>query len=116
MGRPRGSSGASPGTTPRAQDAYAWLKQWIEVFGDLDPVGTKYKYVVSYILPADLHEEYMRDFTFTGLARTLHPLSQRSFTRVWHLFINQEKVRVRQKANTTTKCRGETPSELIFPT
>jgi len=40
MGRPRGSSGRSPGTTPRSQDAYAWLKQWIEVFGDLAPLAT----------------------------------------------------------------------------
>jgi hypothetical protein len=106
VGRPKGSSGSSA-TSARSHDAYAWLKRWIEIFGDLDPVGQKFKYVVNYILPADLHEEYSRDFAFSGMARNIFPLSQRSFTRVWSLFINWERVRVRRKANTTTKCRGK---------
>jgi hypothetical protein len=106
VGRPKGSSGSSA-TSARSHDAYAWLKRWIEIFGDLDPVGQKFKYVVNYILPADLHEEYSRDFAFSGMARNIFPLSQRSFIRVWSLFIHQERVRVRRKANTTTKCRGK---------
>ena len=105
MGRPRGSSGGVM-STARGMQAYAWLLTWIEVSGDQDPVGHPYKYIINFVLPAELYEEYHRDFTSNqiGLAETA--LSGRAFARVFAHFRRQEKVRVRRKANTTTKCQS----------
>lgn len=105
LGRPRGSSGGVLSST-RGMQAYAWLKTWIEITGDQDPVGHPYKYIISYVLPADLYEEYTKDFAATQIGTAEAMLSGRAFARVWGHFKNQERVRVRRKANTTTKCHG----------
>lgn len=105
MGRPRGSSGGVLSSAKGLQ-AYAWLKTWIEVNGDQDPVGLKYKYIVNFVLPADLYGEYCADLAVNQICELDLPLSCRAFTRVWAMFKKEEKVRVRRKANTTTKCQG----------
>ena len=108
LGRPRGSSGGVL-SSARGMQAYAWLKTWIEISGDQDPVGHPYKYIISFVLPADLYEEYVKDFAVAQLGTTESVLSGRAFARVWTHFKSQERVRVRRKANTTTKCQGDTP-------
>ena len=105
MGRPRGSSGGVL-SSPKGLQAYSWLKAWMEVAGDEDPVGLKYKYVVNYVLPADLYEEYCADHLTYQVHGSDETLSCRAFARVWALFKKDERVRVRRKANTTTKCQG----------
>ena len=102
MGRPRGSSGGVM-SSARGMQAYAWLKTWIEISGDQDPVGHPYKYIINFILPADLYDEYMRDFIANQVGAAETVLSTRAFARVWSHFKIEEKVRVRRKANTTTK-------------
>ena len=104
-GRPKGSSSEICSST-RGMEAYAWLKAWIEVFEDQDPVGTVYKFVVNYISVADLHEQYCRDLEASQVGAGAKALSARAFARVWSQFKREEKVRVRRKANTTTKCQG----------
>ena len=105
IGRPKGSKGGVL-STPQGLQAYAWLKTWIELAGDEDPVGMKYKYTVNYVVPAELYQEYCADYAATKVLQADTPLSCRSFARVWSLFTSKECVRVRRKANTTTKCQG----------
>lgn len=105
VGRPKGSAGGVMSTAKGLQ-AYAWLKSWIQVIGDEDPVGLKYRYTVNFVLPNDLYLEYCADLAAHTIRGTETPLSSRGFTRVWSLFKKQEQVRVRRKANTTTKCEG----------
>jgi hypothetical protein len=114
LGRPRGSFGGVLSSV-RGMQAYAWLKTWIEISGDQDPVGHPYKYIISFVLPADLYEEYAKDFAAAQLGTAETVLSGRAFARVWGHFKSQEKVRVRRKANTTTKCQG-TLSLVFYPT
>ena len=105
VGRPTGSSGGVMSSAKGLQ-AYAWLKSWIEVAADEDPVGLKYKYIVNYILPSELYGEYAAELTANRICQSELPLSRRAFTRIWSLFKIEEKLRVRRKANTTTKCEG----------
>ena len=104
IGRPNAATDGIMGSA-RSIQAYAWIKTWLEVFGDEHPVGQQYKYVVNYVLASDLYEEYSREFYADQISITSAPLSLRSFSRIWTLFQKQEKVRVRRKANTTTKCK-----------
>jgi len=104
LGRPKNKSGDSL-SSARSMDAYAWMKTWIEVFGDEDPVGVKYKYVINYVLASEIYEEYSREFYVNRITLESVPISLRSFTRVWTSFQKEEKVRVRRKANVTTKCQ-----------
>ncbi len=106
MGRPRGSSGGVISSV-RGMQAYAWLKTWMEVSADQDPVGQHYKYTINFILPSDLYEEYHADFVTNKVEIAETALSGRAFARVWSHFKKVEQVRVRRKANTTTKCSGK---------
>ncbi len=108
MGRPKGSSGGVL-STPKGMKAYAWLKSWIQLAGDEDPVGLKYKFTVNFVVPKELYQEYCVDHASNQVLEVDPPLSCRSFSRVWTLFKKQECVRVRKKANTTTKCQGAPP-------
>ena len=88
MGRPKGSSGGVL-SSPKGLQAYAWLKTWIEVTGDEDPVGLKYKFVVNYVLPSDLYEEYCSQFSAYQIGEAEVLLAGRSFVRVFTHFKKQ---------------------------
>ena len=83
MGRPRGSSGGVM-STARGLQAYAWLIHWIEVIGDEDPVGQKCKYIVNYVVPADLYEEYCADHAANRVSELEQPLSCRALRACSH--------------------------------
>ena len=113
MGRPRGSSGGVM-SSARGMQAYAWLKTWMEISADQDPVGQQYKYTINFIGPADLYEEYIADFAANRVGVAETTLSGRAFSRLWSHFKRSEKIRVRRKANTTTKCSSR-PSPSLTP-
>jgi hypothetical protein len=48
--------------------------------------------------------EYVANFHTNNMQSGALPLSQRRFIEIWGKFCRQERVRVRRKANTTTKC------------
>ena len=111
VGRPKGSH-ANPdpiGENVQKQSCYAWLKAWADVIADVDPVGIKYKLAVNFVRPQDLYAEYVRHYNSTSVLLTDAPLSFRRFCVVWEYFKREEKIRVRRKANTTTKCSGHHP-------
>ena len=109
VGRPRGPQlSLDPiGDNIQKQSCYAWLKAWVDVIADVDPVGIKYKLAVNYVRPQDLYDEYVRHYNSNTLLLSDLPLSFRRFCVVWEHFKTQEKIRVRRKANTTTKCSGQ---------
>jgi hypothetical protein len=61
--------------------------------------------VINYVLASEIYEEYSREFYVNRITLESVPISLRSFTRVWTSFQKEEKVRVRRKANVTTKCQ-----------
>ena len=108
VGRPKNTAASSDPIADSIlkQSCYAWLKAWAEVIADVDPVGIKYKPAVSYVRPKELHEEYVKHYMSNTVLLDSSPLSLRRFTEVWKYFQVKEKIRVRRKANTTTKCSG----------
>ena len=107
-GRPKGSYHISDliGNSVLKQSCYAWLKSWTEVVADEDPVGIKYKLVLNFVRLQDLYQEYKNHFLANSVLIDDTSLSQRRFGDVWEYFKGEEKIRVRRKANTTTKCSG----------
>jgi len=106
-GRPKGSSNSDPlGTSARNLACYAWLKEWVSYVGDDDPVGKSSKKVVNFVTVGELHEEYCRNYNAFNHLRSDTPLSLRRFGEIWKYFKTKEQIRVRRKANTTTKCRA----------
>jgi len=116
MGRPKGSH-VNPdpiGENVLKQSCYAWLKAWAEVIADVDPVAIKYKLAVNFVRSQDLYAEYVRHYNSNSVMLTDAPLSFRRFCVVWQFFQREEKIRVRRKANTTTKCSGYHPPRAII--
>jgi hypothetical protein len=107
-GRPKGSFQVSDpiGKNILKQSCYAWLKSWTEVVADEDPVGIKYKLVLNFVRVQDLYQEYKNHFLANSVLIDDTSLSLRRFGDVWEYFKGEEKIRVRRKANTTTKCSG----------
>ena len=116
VGRPKGSQ-ANPdpiGDNVLKQSCFAWLKAWADVIADVDPVGIKYKLVVNFVRPQDLYDEYVRHYISSSVLLADTPLSFRRFCVVWEYFKREGKIRVRRKANTTTKCSGKYLLNLAF--
>ena len=112
-GRPRGSHHLDPvGSSTKNLACYSWMKEWLDTMADVDPVGLKYKFTINYVGSKDLYQEYAKHYLINHILLADQPLSHRRFAEIWQHFKQQEKVRVRKKANTTTKCVGK----IQFPT
>ena len=112
LGRPKGSTGLA-GFSQKRSEAYAWLKTWVELSGDEDPVGHPYRFVVNYIVASELYKDFKQECEASSVYLSKGIVAERSFRRIWAHFCVQEKVRIRRKANTTTKCDGEHDNPLL---
>lgn len=92
------------GLSPKNIQCYAWLKDWVSTVGDDDPVGKSCKKVINFVSTKELHEEYCKNYNLYSILESDRPLSERRFRAIWEHFVSKEQVRVRRKANTTTKC------------
>jgi hypothetical protein len=92
------------GLSPKNIHCYAWLKDWVSTVGDDDPVGKSCKKVINFVSTTELHKEYCKNYSLYSVLENDHPLSERRFRVIWEHFISKEQIRVRRKANTTTKC------------
>jgi hypothetical protein len=104
VGRPKGSASSDVlGTSTKNLDCFVWLQKWIAEVGDDDPVGKSFKKVVNFVTVQDLHQEYCKYYGLKSVLLRDLPLSERRFRDIWQYFKTKERVRVRRKANTTTK-------------
>jgi len=92
------------GVSAKNLQCYAWLKDWVSTVGDDDPVGKSCKKVINFVSTKELHEEYCRNYSLNSFLEADRPLSERRFRVIWEHFLEKEQVRIRRKANTTTKC------------
>lgn len=92
------------GLSAKNIQCYAWLKEWVATVGDDDPVGKSTKKVINFVSTTELHEEYCKNYNLYSVLENDHPLSERRFRVIWEHFLKKEQVRIRRKANTTTKC------------
>ena len=93
------------GLSSKNIQCYAWLKDWVSTIGDDDPVGKSSKKIINFVSCKELHDEYCKNYNLYSILGSDHPLSVRRFQVIWEYFLVKEQVRVRRKANTTTKCK-----------
>jgi hypothetical protein len=106
VGRPKNPDKGKDalGNSRKNLECYAWLKDWVESVGDDDPVGKTCKKVINFVTIQEIYKEYCKQYELNSLILHDKPLSERRLRRIWELFQQQEHVRIRRKANTTTKC------------
>jgi hypothetical protein len=106
VGRPKNPDEGKDvlGHSRKNLECYAWLKDWMESVGDDDPVGKTCKKVINFVTVQEIYKEYCKHYSLNTLSLHDKPLSERRLRKIWQLFQEQEHVRVRRKANTTTKC------------
>ena len=92
----------------KSLECYQWIRWWGEENGEKDPKADEYDVVLD---PFDVHkvyEEYHKQMTLQqtidfGVAPAV---SDRQFRRLFHEWMEKNRVRVRMKKNITTKCDG----------
>ena len=85
----------------------AWLNEWLEVEADKDPVGNDCLYTLDLVECKDVYEEFVADYKANTVFEGSRITSERSFKRVWDAWIPKNRIRIRDKKNTTTKCTSE---------
>ncbi len=95
------------------QYIHAWLNEWLELEGDKDPVGDECVYVLDLIDCKDVYEEFVADYNANTIFIGTRIASERTFKRVWDWWIVKNRIRIRDKKNTTTKCSGESKCDVI---
>jgi len=93
--------------SPEQQYIYAWLNEWLEAEADVDPTGDECKYTIDLVESRDVYEEFVGDYKANTVFIGSNVPSERTFKRVWDKWIVQNRIRIRDKKNTTTKCGGE---------
>ena len=105
VGRPQGTGPRDVlGDSRKNLTCYTWLKDWVDCIGDDDPVGKSCKKVINFVSVKEVHAEYCKSYLLTSVLQNDQALSERRFRQIWEYFLEKEHVRVRRKANTTTKC------------
>ncbi len=92
--------------SPMQLHAQAWLKNWLECEGDVDPTGNEQTYTIDMVEVSDIHKEYDKEWKLNALTEASKSISLRDFTRVWDHVMIDMRVRIREKKNMTTKCSG----------
>lgn len=93
-------------SSPDQQYIEAWLNEWLELEADKDPVGNDCEYVLDLVDSKDVYEEFIADYNANTIFAGSRVASERTFRRVWDWWIIKNRIRIRDKKNTTTKCQG----------
>ncbi len=113
VGRPTGTAMNGPRFDKRVQ-AEAWVLNWFQEVAEMEPTGRQYNYVMDPYLAAEVHLVYQEDLSQgidVGGLTTLEDVtvSTRVLRDILRTTEKELKVRVRQKARTSTKCPGGGP-------
>eukprot|EP00300_Choanocystis_sp_HF-7_P007523 c15337_g1_i1.p1 GENE.c15337_g1_i1~~c15337_g1_i1.p1 ORF type:complete len:855 (+),score=130.87 c15337_g1_i1:156-2720(+) len=109
QGRPRicDEEKGDPLKSDLSLDCYAWIQQWGREYGEQDASPKDYDIVLDPFDIGEVYTEYARQFQWAGCSSFgggVHPISSTQFRRLFARWMDQERVRVRQKKNITTKC------------
>eukprot|EP00300_Choanocystis_sp_HF-7_P005828 c14299_g1_i2.p1 GENE.c14299_g1_i2~~c14299_g1_i2.p1 ORF type:complete len:828 (+),score=117.56 c14299_g1_i2:197-2680(+) len=85
-------------------DCYSWIQQWGRETGEQDASPKDYDIVLDPFDISEVYSEYAKQFQWTVFGADAHPVSSTQFRRIFAKWMNDERVRVRQKKNITTKC------------
>ena len=92
-------------STQKAQFFLAWLHEWLNYNADSHPTGHEHSWSINYIRKRELYSEYQQRMQAAGTPELVP--SMQTIYRVWNYFIESERIYVRMKCRTSTKCRGK---------
>lgn len=82
-----------------------WLREWIKYNGEAHPTGNEHAWSINFFRRKDVYNEYKSSMSLYDFPET-NLVSLRTMYRVWKYFIEVDRVYVREKCRTSTKCRG----------
>jgi hypothetical protein len=88
------------------EECKSWIRGWIQVTGDHDPTGEQQSYSINFVDIGQLHKIYVNEMRKSDMEVTARVASLRTFRREFQDICKEERVRIRKKINTSTKCKG----------
>jgi hypothetical protein len=82
-----------------------WLREWIKYNGEAHPTGNEHAWSINFFRKRDVYKEYKSSMALFDFDES-QIVSLRTMYRVWKYFIEADRVYVRVKCRTSTKCRG----------
>ncbi len=88
------------------EECKSWIRAWINVTGDHDPTGEQQCFTINFVDIAQLHTIYTHDMRQSDVLLSTRVASVRTFRRQFIEVCKEERVRIRKKIHTSTKCKG----------
>ena len=88
------------------EECKSWIMGWVHVTADHDPTGEQYCYSINFVHLGNLHKIYSRETRTSDFLQTTAVASERTFRRQFKAVCEEERVRIRKKIHTSTKCKG----------
>lgn len=89
-----------------------WLREWIKYNGEAHPTGNEHAWSINFFRKRDVYKEYISSMALFNCDES-QIVSLRTMYRVWKYFIEADRVYVRFKCRTSTKCRGSGIHNLL---
>lgn len=91
-------------SSQKSQLLLAWLCEWLKYNADSHPTGHEHSWSMNFIRRKTVYAEYCHSMDSSGTPEAVPSL--RTMYRVWKYFTESERIYVRMKCKTSTKCRG----------
>ncbi len=105
IGRPQGhDKDSDPIGSLKTEECLEWIRKWAEMICDESPTGDDWAISIDPVDVKEVHEEYDGWFRASHFFAHEKPTSFTSFNRVWKHWLKVDRVKIRNKSNTTTKC------------
>ena len=88
------------------EECKSWIIGWIQVTGDHDPTGEQQCYTINFVDIVQLHNLYTNETRESDVLVTARVASLRTFRRQFREVCKEQRVRIRKKIHTSTKCKG----------
>jgi len=105
VGRPKGTIGdANPVVSLLTQECLEWIRMWAHTICDESPTTDDWSISIDPVDVREVHEEYECFFKTAHISVYAKVVSFTTFVRVWNHWLIIDRVKIRNKGNTTTKC------------
>jgi len=105
IGRPhRSNETTDPIVSIAAEECIEWIRNWVVLLSDESPTGDDWDKAIDPIDTKEVYEEYDVWFKAFHFTLTAKPLSFSTFTIIWNHWLKVDRIKVRNKSQTTTKC------------
>ncbi len=105
IGRPhRSNETQDPIVSTAAEECIEWIRNWVVLLSDESPTGDDWDRAIDPLDIKEVYEEYdvwFKAFHFTLAAK---PLSFSTSTNIWKYWLKVDRIKIRNKSQTTTKC------------